>query len=191
LRHANAPRREIGVPTVFNFLGPLTNPARPAASAIGVADPRMAEVIANVLAARGNRALVFRGDDGLDELTTTTTSQVWVVADGGVTHTLVDPARLGISAADPADLKGADAAFNAAVVRDLLAGKPGPVRDAVLLNVAAGLAAFDGPRSGDLDDQLIDGMKRGAGAIDDGVAADLLDRWVGTSQAARAAQNSV
>jgi anthranilate phosphoribosyltransferase len=184
-RHTAVPRREIGVRTVFNFLGPLTNPARPAASAIGVADVRMAEVIAGVLAGRGGSALVFRGDDGLDELTTTTTSQVWVVAAGVVTGTEVDPARLGIRPASGSDLTGADAAFNAAVVRDLLGGKTGPVRDAVLLNAAAGLAAFDGPRASDLDAQLVDGIARGAAALDDGSAAALLQRWVELSQALR------
>src|SRR5450432_1717325 len=96
LRHAAATRGELGVPTVFNFLGPLTNPARPNASAVGVADARMAGVIANVLASRGNRALVFRGDDGLDEITTTTTSHVWVVNDGIVAETTFDPESVGI-----------------------------------------------------------------------------------------------
>src|SRR5450432_2104793 len=96
LRHAAVTRGELGVPTVFNFLGPLTNPARPNASAVGVADARMAGVIANVLASRGNRALVFRGDDGLDEITTTTTSHVWVVNDGAVAETTFDPESVGI-----------------------------------------------------------------------------------------------
>ncbi len=184
-RHTAVARREIGVPTVFNFLGPLTNPARPAASAIGVADPRMADVIAGVLAGRGNRGLVFRGDDGLDELTTTTTSQVWIVSEGSVTRAVVDPAKLGIPAAVPDDLRGVDSAYNAGVVRDLLAGKLGPVRDAVLLNAAAGLVAFDGIRAGELDDQLVDAMTRCAAVIDDGSAAALLARWVSTSQAIR------
>jgi anthranilate phosphoribosyltransferase len=184
-RHTAVPRREIGVRTVFNFLGPLTNPARPIAGAIGVADLRMAEVTAGVLAGRGNRALVFRGDDGLDELTTTTTSQVWVVAAGTVVHAEVDPARLGIPAASVADLRGADAKFNAGVVRELLAGKTGAVRDAVLLNASAGLAAFDGPRAVELDDQLVEGIERGAAAIDDGTVAALLARWITASQQAR------
>src|SRR5690348_763541 len=136
LRHAGVPRRELGVPTVFNFLGPLTNPARPSAAAVGVADASMAPVMAGVLAKRGNRALVFRGDDGLDELTTTTTSTVWVVNDGEVTMTTFDPAALGIAPAEPRALRGGAAAFNAEVARQLLAGKPGAVRDAVLLNAA-------------------------------------------------------
>ena len=98
MRFAGGPRREMGIATVFNFLGPLTNPARPVAAAIGCADPRMAPVMAGVLAARGGRALVFRGDDGLDELTTATTSSVWVVRDGEVEPDRLDPAALGIPA---------------------------------------------------------------------------------------------
>jgi anthranilate phosphoribosyltransferase len=184
-RHTATARRDIGVRTVFNALGPLTNPARPGATAVGVADPRMAPVIAGVLAGRAGTALVFRGDDGLDELTTTTTSKVWVVADRAVVATELDPARLGIPPAVGSDLTGGDAAFNAGVVRELLAGKRGPVRDAVLLNAAAGLAAFDGPRAAELEDQLADGMARGAAVLDDGSAAALLDRWVEVSQRCR------
>ena len=185
-RHTAAARREIGVRTVFNSLGPLTNPARTVASAIGVADPRMAEVTAGVVAARGHRALIFRGDDGLDEVTTTTTTRVWVVAGGAVTQTDIDPRRLGIRLSVGSDLAGADAEFNAGVVRDLLAGRTGPVRDAVLLNAAAGLAAFEGPRPADLDAQLAGCVERGAAAIDDGRALALLERWVEVSQSLRA-----
>src|SRR5439155_5668493 len=128
----------------FNFLGPLANPARVRASAIGCADARMAPIMASVLAARGDTALVFRGDDGLDELTTTTTSTVWVAADGVVTESSVDPVALGIEAALPDALRGADAAHNAAVVREVLAGRGAGARDVVLLNAAAAIAAFDG-----------------------------------------------
>src|SRR5436305_10218300 len=133
MRHAATTRRELGVPTVFNFLGPLTNPARPSAQAVGVSDPRMAPIMAGVLAARGTSALVFRGDDGLDELTTATTSTVWAVAGGDVRQDVLDPAQLGLAPAAPDALKGADAAHNADVARRLLAGEAGPVRDAVLL----------------------------------------------------------
>src|SRR5215218_1612845 len=112
MRHAAVPRREIGVPTVFNVLGPLTNPARPAAQAVGVSDARLAPVMAGVLAARGADALVFRGDDGLDELTTTGPSTVWVVAGGAVTEESFDPAALGVPRASLEDLRGADASYN-------------------------------------------------------------------------------
>jgi len=184
MRHASTPRRELGIPTVFNFLGPLTNPARPAAAAIGVADPRMAPVVAEVLAARGMRALVFRGDDGLDELTTATTSSVWVVRGGEVEPDRVDPSALGIPE-PPADaLRGGDPAFNADVFRRVLAGEPGPVRDAVLLNAAAALAAFE-ERSVRLHDALAAGMEQAAAAVDDGRARDRLARWVETSRALR------
>lgn len=184
-RHTAAPRRELGVPTVFNFLGPLTNPARPTANAVGIGDPHMASVVAGVLAKRGNRALVFRGDDGLDELTTTTTSTIWVVNGGEVTSTTFDPAVLGVARANPEDLRGAAAAFNAKVARSVFAGDPGPVRDAVLLNAAAGLVAFEGPDPSTLVEQLRAGMQRCARAIDDGSATAKLDLWISASQAAR------
>jgi anthranilate phosphoribosyltransferase len=181
-RHAAVPRRELGVPTPFNFLGPLTNPARTAAAAVGCADPRMAPVMAQVLADRGATALVFRGQDGLDELTTTTLSAVWVVRDGAVTETVVDAAALGLPAASPDTLRGADPAFNAAVARSVLAGERGPVRDAVLLNAAAGIAAYDG-LAGTLPDALAAGLVRAADAVDSGAAAATLERWVAASQA--------
>ncbi|MEU2350867.1 anthranilate phosphoribosyltransferase [Modestobacter sp. NPDC049651] len=184
-RFTAAPRRELGIGTVFNFLGPLTNPARPVAGAIGCADARMAPVLAEVLAARGNRALVFRGDDGLDELTTGTTSSVWVVRDGQVVAERLDPTALGISPPGPDALRGGDPAHNAAVFRSLVAGERGPVRDAVLLNAAAALAAFD-PRGGRLHDVLADGLARAAAAVDDGRARATLDEWVRVSRAARA-----
>jgi anthranilate phosphoribosyltransferase len=184
MRHAGAPRREIGIGTVFNFLGPLTNPARPAASAIGCADLRMAPVLAAVLAARGSRALVFRGDDGLDELTTATTSSVWVVRDGEVEPDRLDPSVLGITTPPPDALRGGDATVNAAVFRRVMEGEQGPVRDAVLLNAAGALAAFD-ERASRLHDALGAGMERAAKAVDDGAAAALLDRWIAVSRTAR------
>ena len=184
MRHAGAPRREMGIATVFNFLGPLTNPARPAAAAIGCADPRMAPVLAAVLAGRGSRALVFRGDDGLDELTTATTSTVWSVRDGEVEPDRVDPTVLGIETPPPGALRGGDAAVNADVFRRVVNGERGPVRDAVLLNAAAALTAYD-HRAQRLHDALAAGMARAAEAIDDGRAAALLDRWVAVSRTAR------
>jgi anthranilate phosphoribosyltransferase len=189
MRHAGAPRRELAVPTFFNFLGPLTNPARVPAAAIGCADRRMAPVMAGVLAARGDTALVFRGDDGLDELTTTTTSSVWVAAGGQVWETTVDPAALGIAAVPPEALRGADRAFNAAVVRGVLAGEGAGVRDAVLLNAAAAIAAHDGLPDNTASSEVIEALQRGLDvareAVDSGAAADVLERWVTASQAAR------
>jgi anthranilate phosphoribosyltransferase len=181
MRHAATTRRELGVPTVFNFLGPLTNPARPTAQAVGVSDLRMAPIVAGVLAARGTSALVFRGDDGLDELSTATTSQVWCVDSGDVTQRVVAPADLGIAAPEPDALRGADAGFNADVARRVLSGEPGPVRDAVVLNAAAALVAHD-KQTGDLDSALPRAIARGGAAIDGGDAAALLDRWVDVSR---------
>ena len=184
MRHAAGPRREMGIGTVFNFLGPLTNPARPVAAAIGCADARMAPVMADVLAGRGVRALVFRGDDGLDELTTATTSTVYVVRDGEVEPDRLDPAALGIAASAPDALRGGSPDFNADVFRRVLGGEPGAVRDAVVLNAAAALAAFD-ERPSRLHDAIAAGMARAAAAIDDGRATAQLERWVTVSQAGR------
>jgi anthranilate phosphoribosyltransferase len=185
MRHAAAPRREMGIGTVFNFLGPLTNPARPVAAAIGCADVRMAPVMADVLARRGGRALVFRGDDGLDELTTATTSSVWVVRGGEVELDRLDPSALDIPASAPDALRGGSPEFNADVFRRVLGGEKGAVRDAVVLNAAAALAAFD-ERPARLHDAIAGGMARAAAAIDDGRATAQLERWVTVSQAARA-----
>ena len=148
MRHTGPVRRELGVPTAMNVLGPLTNPAQPPAALVGCADARLAPVLAEVLAGRGGSALVVRGDDGLDELTTTTTSTVWVVGGGEVRREVVDPAALGVAPATREDLRGGDAAVNAAVFRRVLAGERGPVRDAVLVNAAGALVAFDGVAAG-------------------------------------------
>jgi anthranilate phosphoribosyltransferase len=183
LRHAGPTRRELGVPTVFNFLGPVANPARPQAQAVGVADPRMGEIIAGVLADRGCSALVFHGDDGLDELTTTTTSTVWAVHEAGVSRLVLDAAELGLSRCTAADLRGGDAAHNAAVVRAVLGGQRGPVLDTVVLNAAAALAAYDGLTNGsDVMSALRDGCARASEAVFSGAAARLLDNWVETSR---------
>jgi anthranilate phosphoribosyltransferase len=181
LRHAAVPRRELGIATTFNFLGPLANPARPGAQAIGCADSRMAPVMAGVFARRGVDAWVFRGDDGLDELTTTTTSKVWVVHGGSVTTSSVDPAAHGFAPATTESLRGGDTAHNADVVRRVLAGEPGAVRDAVLLNAGAALAVYGGA-GGDLHDQLAIGIAQARQSLDSGAAAATLDRWVAATQ---------
>jgi len=180
MRHTAVPRRELGIGTTFNFLGPLANPTRPAANAVGCADPRMAPVMAGVFAARGADAWVFRGDDGLDELTTTTTSSVWVVSGGEISTATVDPAKHGFAPATTEQLRGGDAAHNAEVVRRLVAGEPGPVRDAVLLNAGAALAVYAaGP--GGVDDALADGIAKAREAVDSGAARATLERWVAHS----------
>jgi anthranilate phosphoribosyltransferase len=177
LRFAAAPRRELGVPTTFNVIGPLANPARPRAQAVGVADARMAALVAGVFAGRGVDALVFRGDDGLDELTTATTSRMWVVHDGAVTEVELDPAALGFTYSQVDALRGGDVAFNTDVARQLFAGEQGAVRDAVLLNTAAALVAYEGTEGAVLD-RMRDAASRAAESIDSGAAADVLARWV-------------
>ncbi|WP_232662244.1 anthranilate phosphoribosyltransferase [Pseudonocardia sp. TRM90224] len=184
MRHTSSVRREIGVPTAMNVLGPLTNPAQPGAALVGCADARLAPVIAGVFAGRGASVLVVRGDDGLDELTTTTTSTVWAVSDGEVRQETVDAAELGIPRATRADLRGGTAVENAQVFRSLLAGDKGPVRDAVLLNAAGALIAFDGPPT-PVAAAFPAAIERAAAAIDSGAAAALLTRWAELSSALR------
>ncbi|MFF1926120.1 anthranilate phosphoribosyltransferase [Streptomyces sp. NPDC058221] len=182
LRYAAKARSELGAPTTFNILGPLTNPAQVRSQAIGVADLRMAPIVAGVLAERGNSALVFRGDDGLDELTTTATSRVWTARDGIVREQAFDPRDVGIELVPVEALRGADASYNADVARRLLAGETGPVRDAVLLNSAAALVALD-PGEGTLNEQLIAKIAKAAESIDSGAAGHALERWVRASNA--------
>jgi anthranilate phosphoribosyltransferase len=173
--HAAPVRRELRVPTAFNFLGPLTNPARPSAQVVGVSDERMLPLMAEVLARRGVRAKLFRGDDGLDELTTTGISTVYDVREGAVRETVLDPAEFGLPRAKPDDLAGGDAATSAEIVRGVLEGEPGPRRDVVLLNAGAALevAGFAG--------SLEEGMTTAARSIDDGHARSTLARWVEVS----------
>ncbi|MGW5242305.1 anthranilate phosphoribosyltransferase [Streptomyces sp. NPDC004129] len=180
LRHVAAARGQLGIRTTFNVLGPLTNPARVKAQAVGVADPRMAPIVAGVLAERGNSSLVFRGDDGLDELTTTSTSRVWVVRDGKVAEETFDPRDVGLDLVPVEALRGADASYNADVARRLLDGETGPVREAVLLNSAAALVALE-PTGAPLAEQLRAGMARAEESIDSGAAKRSLERWVAAS----------
>lgn len=176
LRFAGPTRAELGVPTTFNLLGPLTNPAQPSSGMIGCAYRDKTTTFAEVFARRGNSALVVRGDDGLDEITTTTTTSAWVVDHGTVRADVVDPAALGIARATPEDLRGGTADENAAVANELLAGKPGPVRDAVLLNAAGALAAHAGFTES-LAADLRTGLSRAAAAVDSGAVAELLATW--------------
>ena len=183
LRHAGPVRKELGVPTVFNFLGPVANPARPGAQAVGVADPRMGGILAGVLAGRGCSALVFHGDDGLDELTTADTSTVWVAHGGEVSRTRLDPEVLGLARSKRGDLRGGDAAHNAGVARAVLSGEAGPIRDTVVLNAGAALAAAAGvPGAEGLEKALADGCARASATLDSGAAFELLGRWIAVSQ---------
>ncbi|PIB80939.1 anthranilate phosphoribosyltransferase [Mycobacterium celatum] len=178
-RHASAVRRELGVPTVFNLLGPLTNPGQPRAGLIGCAFADLAEVMATVFAARRSSVLVVHGDDGLDELTTTTTSTIWRVQAGTVDKLTFDPAGFGFARADLDDLLGGDAAANAAEARAVLSGAKGPVRDAVVLNAAGAIVAHAGLSSrAEWLPAWEDGLRRATEAIDSGAAEQLLARWV-------------
>lgn len=178
-------RKEIGIPTVFNVLGPLTNPAAPSANLIGCAFENLVPVMAEVFARRRKSALVVRGSDGLDEITMTGPTRVLRVADGHVDEDTIDPGDFGMQTCSIEELRGGDGDHNARVARDLLAGATGPVRDAVLLNSAAALVAFDGlGRGADLVGAMRTAVDRAAAAIDDGEAARLLDRWVEASQGA-------
>jgi anthranilate phosphoribosyltransferase len=177
-RHAAVARREIGVPTVFNLLGPLTNPAAPRAGLIGCAFADLAEVMAGVFAARRSSVLVVHGDDGLDELTTTTTSTIWRVQAGTIDRLTFDPAGFGFARATVSDLRGGDAEFNAAEVRSVFSGGAGPVRDAVVLNAAGAMVAHAGLSStAEWLPAWESGLTRAAEAIDSGAAARLLARW--------------
>ncbi|GAA2746532.1 anthranilate phosphoribosyltransferase [Terrabacter aerolatus] len=180
-RHTAVPRRDLGIGTAFNFLGPLTNPAQPTYAAVGCADARMAPLLAGVFADRGKDAAVFRGDDGLDEVTVSTTTHVWWVRDGVVSERSLDPTRLGLERHPLEELRGGDAAHNAGVVTDVFAGATGAVRDAVLLNAGIALAVTQpdsGPSEADFDADLRAGMARAAQAIDSGAATALVERWV-------------
>ncbi|MEV1129669.1 anthranilate phosphoribosyltransferase [Agromyces sp. NPDC049794] len=182
-RHAGPVRSELGVPTVFNFLGPLCNPARPEASAVGVANLDRVPLIVGVFQTRGATALVFRGDDGLDELTTTGHSHIWEVSRGMVKEHDLDPRELGIKRTTIEELVGGDAAHNAAIVHRVLGGERGPVRDIVVLNAAAGLAAFELAKDPTqfqraVLDRFHDKLAVAEEAIDSGAAERKLEEWI-------------
>lgn len=178
-KFAAPPRREIGVPTVFNLLGPLTNPAGPRSGLIGCAFGDLAEVMAGVFAARRASVLVVHGDDGLDELTTTTTSTIWRVQAGTIDKLTFDPLGFGFPRARVEELVGADAEANAAEARSVFGGAPGAVRDAVILNAAGAMVAHAGLSShAEWLPSWEAGLSRAAAAIDSGAAGQLLERWV-------------
>ena len=178
-RYAAPVRGELRVPTSLNFLGPLTNPARPTAQVVGVSDARMLPLMAEVLARRGTRAKLFRGEDGLDELTTTGPSVVLDVRDGQVVQSRLDPTEHGIAPASREDLRGGDAPEGARGARAVLGGEPGPKRDVVLLNAGAALEVAGA--AADLDE----GIALAATSIDEGKAAATLERWIALSQRTR------
>ncbi|CAB4957416.1 unannotated protein [freshwater metagenome] len=186
MRHVAPIRKQLGVPTTFNFLGPLANPAQPIATSLGVANAQVAPLMAAEMASRGRSALVFRGSDGLDELTTTGNSQIWQVSGGVVTEFTLDPTRLGLKLALPAELEGGDAHFNANVARSVLSGDTegnlARVRDIVMLNAAGGVVAYNLAKNPseatlDLTERFSKALALVGAAIDDGRAAEKLSAW--------------
>lgn len=191
-RHAGAVRSELAVPTVFNVLGPLCNPARAEANAVGVARLDRVPLITGVFRTRGATALVFRGDDGLDELTTTGHSRIWEVVRGDIHEHDLDPRDLGIPLADLADLVGGSPEHNARILRRTLEGERGAVRDIVLLNAAAGIVSYELSHDATLTQQPIverlrDAYERATAAVDDGRAVAKLDDWISATQDATGA----
>ncbi|CAN2195287.1 TrpD Anthranilate phosphoribosyltransferase [Candidatus Nanopelagicaceae bacterium] len=182
MRFAAPARKELGVPTVFNILGPLANPAQPKAAAIGVANDRMHLVMAQVLAAKGCDGFVFRGDDGLDEITLATTTSVLIIGEGEIKSDRIDAKDFGIDNAPLEAIVGGDAAENAEISRAIFKGERGAPRDAVLLNAAAAIAAFEGNFNQDIRTRLSDGLVRATAAVDSGAATDLLNRWAALTQ---------
>ncbi|GAA2036118.1 anthranilate phosphoribosyltransferase [Yaniella flava] len=182
MRYVAPARKQLGVPTAFNYLGPLSNPARAQAQALGCASEKMAPLLAGVLADRGVRGLVFRGSDGRDKITTSGPSMMFEIRDGAVEKHELHPQEFGIELVSVESLAGKDGAYNAGIVREMLAGETGPVRDAVLLNTAAGLTAYDSNASGHLFDRMRQNMKRAEESIDSGAAQKVLDNWVKVSR---------
>ena len=182
MRFAAPARKELGVPPVFNILGPLANPAQPKAAAIGVANERMHLVMAQVLAAKGCDGFVFRGDDGLDEITLSATTSILSIGNGEIRSDLIDPLDFGISRAPVTDLVGGDASENARITLSIFAGDRGAPRDAVLLNAAAAIAAFDGEQSLSVHERIQSGLTKAAAALDSGATSQLLGKWVSLTQ---------
>lgn len=191
MRHIAPIRKKLGVPTTFNFLGPLANPAQPLATSLGVANERIAPLLAQELAERGRFGLVSRGKDGLDELTTTTTSQIWEVSPNSVISWELNPRRLGIASVSLEQLLGGDAAHNAQVARDLFAGETignlGAVRDIVILNAAGGVVAYQSAKNpnligSQLEKRFESAIQLVTHALDSGKADSKLQQWVQASK---------
>ena len=182
MRFAAPARKELGVPTVFNILGPLANPAKPKAAAIGVANERMHLVMAQVLAEKGCEGFVFRGDDGLDEITLATTTSVLSIGNAEIKSDRIDAKDFGMQNAPIEAIVGGDATENARISRAIFAGERGAPRDAVLLNAAAAIAAFEGDMQSDVKERLTVGLERAVRAVDSGAALALLDKWAALTQ---------
>ncbi len=191
MRHVAPIRKELGVPTTFNFLGPLANPAQPIATALGVANPSIAPLMAQEMANRGRTALVFRSKDGLDELSTSTEADIWQVSGGKVTKLSLNPSNLGIPRSSLDSLIGGDAQDNAAVASKLFAGEKfansGPIGDVVTLNAAAGLVAYEMAKDPSqalepIEDRLRNALSKTRHALADGSAQRKLVEWAAATQ---------
>jgi anthranilate phosphoribosyltransferase len=178
MKHAVAARKELGVPTVFNILGPLANPAKPIAAAIGVARLELLPLMAQVLLDQGKEGFIFRGDDGLDEVSLSTTTTVIQISKGKLKQETFNPAELGIASAPISSLAGGDAKYNAQVTNQIFAGKSGAMRDAVTLNAAFAIAAFKADFDLPLQTQIANGFVLANKAIDSGAAQSVLKKWV-------------
>ena len=187
MRFAGPARKELGVPTVFNILGPLANPARPKAGAIGVAGERMHLLMAQVLGDRGVDGFVFRGDDGLDEITLATTTSVLTIGNGEISSDLIDPLDFSMARAPISALLGGDAAENARITMAIFNGEHGAPRDAVILNAAAAIAAYEGDFDSNLHGRIAIGVEKAIAAVDSGAALELLNAWAALSQKLSAA----
>ena len=177
LRFAAPARKELGVSTIFNILGPLANPAKPIAIAVGVAKEKFQPIMAEVLAQRGCEGFVFRGDDGIDELSLSTTSTVYQVSDGKYRVEKFDPSNLGIESAPISALVGGDAQHNVKIARQIFSGKESAAKDAVILNAAAAIAAFKADFGLSVEQQFANGLVLARAAIESGAAAELVTSW--------------
>jgi anthranilate phosphoribosyltransferase len=182
MRFAATARKELATPTVFNILGPMANPAKPQAAAIGVANERMHPVMAQVLSDRGVDGFVFRGDDGLDEITLASTTSVLTIGNGEITRDLIDPLDFGIQRAPISALVGGDSVENARITTAIFAGEKGAPRDAVVLNAAAAIAAYEGRFDLNLQERMALGVSRAIEAIDSGASTRLVSQWAELSQ---------
>ncbi len=178
MRFAAPARKELATATVFNILGPLANPAKPKAAAIGVANERMHLVMAQVLAERGVEGFVFRGDDGLDEITLATTTSVLTIGNGEISSDRIDAKDFSLANAPISALVGGDAQENARITKAIFTGERGAPRDAVLLNAAAAIAAFDGEFELSIHERLSKSLKKATESVDSGKANSLLGEWV-------------
>ena len=186
MKHVGPVRKELGVPTVFNILGPLANPAQPKAQVVGVANLKMAPIIAQVLANRKTSAFVVRGKEGLDEISTCGPTQIWDVRSGVVKEFEFDAQELGIDRVKITDLKGGDATFNAQLIRKALgANGQGPIQDAICVNAAASIVAFEN-LGGDFFTQMQLAYARAKGSVESGASLDVLNRWANFSENVRA-----